>query len=181
MKIYAVLLMLLLTVATANTVKDKTVMQSKIREVGVPRDVVMPLSAYQPDCPLKLIFVRLNKSFDGGAPYPIIRLQNIGNKPIRAYNIAYLIPGGTGGAWTSKGERILPGELIPEKKTPAANGDLQLTDSLRRALKLEGPMQAVWVFMVVRVEFEDGSIFEDEKGYGSLKDYFENLDIKKPH
>ena len=38
-----------------------------------------------------------------------------------------------------------------------------LTDELRERFKLKGPMKAVGVFMVVRVEFIDGSVYSNEQ------------------
>jgi hypothetical protein len=162
-------------IATITSAGQGRISQREILEVRVPRDVVRPLIAYQPDCPLKLDYLQVNNRTEGGTPSPIIRFRNVSGKTIRAYKIAFLIPGGAGGAWASDNEKILPGELIPEKHKPKTDNVIQLTDNLKKSLKLEGPMQAVWVFMVTRVMYEDNSVFEDEKTYRALEGYFEKI------
>lgn len=46
--------------------------------------------------------------------------------------------------------------------------------ALREKLKLQGPMKGIVALIVVRLEYDDESIFE-EKGYESQKEYFEKF------
>jgi len=50
-----------------------------------------------------------------------------------------------------------------------------MTEDLREKLKLRGPMTAVSVFMILRVEFEDGSVYSDEPTFTALQEYFERV------
>jgi len=55
-----------------------------------------------------------------------------------------------------------------------------MTDDLRERLKFRGPMKAVSVFMVVRLEFADGSVYSDEPTLKALQEYFEQVGAKVP-
>jgi hypothetical protein len=175
MKNKEIIVAVLLAVVVTITIGQQSLSQKTIREVMVPREIVLPLIAYQPKCPLKLEDMQVRKNVEGGTPSPILRFRNISGKTIRSYKISYLMPGGMGGSWGSSGERILPGELIPEKDIPTFHTVIPLTDDLIKSLKLDGPMQAIWVFIVDRIEFEDGFVYEDEKTGKALKTYFETL------
>jgi hypothetical protein len=53
-----------------------------------------------------------------------------------------------------------------------------LTDSLRKELHLDVPMLGVSVLMVVRVEFFDGTVYDDTSTFKSLQAYFKDVAIK---
>jgi hypothetical protein len=56
----------------------------------------------------------------------------------------------------------LPGEMQAEI--------VPLTPTIREKLKLAGPIQGIYMWMVVSVEYADGSHFE-ERGYEAVQDY----------
>jgi len=53
-----------------------------------------------------------------------------------------------------------------------------LTKELRQKLELQGPMRATVVLMVIRVEFTDGTVFDDEAVYNALCAFLEDLQFK---
>jgi hypothetical protein len=69
---------------------------------------------------------------------------------------------------TARGDAPQPGEVREVEIVP-------LTEDLRDKLKLRGPMTAVSVFIILRVEFEDGSVYSDERAFAALQEYFERV------
>jgi hypothetical protein len=61
---------------------------------------------------------------------------------------------------------------------PAFTLSSALTDELRKKLKLQPPMKGVLVLMVIRVEFTDGSLYDDEPVFLALTSYFQELGNK---
>ena len=71
---------------------------------------------------------------------------------------------------------VPPGELVPsdgDQTEPVA-----LTGELRQKLKLQEPMKGLVVLMVVRVEFTDGPVYDDEKVFKSMLAYMDDLQSK---
>jgi hypothetical protein len=175
MKLYPVALAILSVIIVANY-KIQSGSQSKpFGDVTIDREILFPLIAYQPEVPLKPELIKLRTTVKGGSKTPLVRFRNQSGKSIRAYTIAYMYPGGSGGEWSSRDNNILSGELVPEKDSPAFDNASPLNDDQRRFLSLQGSMQSICIFMVVRIEFSDGSVFDDQKAYDSLKEYLEKM------
>jgi hypothetical protein len=149
----------------------------KRRAVVVPPDVVLTTIANELDCPLKFDKVSLIQYVDGaGGGGEVYELSNHGGKAIRAYSLAIWSSVGTGNFIEQK--VVKTGPLQPGEKAPVAGeGEeiefVPLTAELRDRFKLKGPMKAVTVFMVVRVEFSDGSVYSNESTFAALQEYFE--------
>ena len=144
----------------------------------VPRDVILPVVAAQPDCPLQFEEVKHVKRLNGGS-WNVYRLRNRGTKPIRAYTVAELSTGGP--AWTSSWPRkradelFLPGEVHPRPGESTQIEIVPLTEQLRLEAKLPEPMDVVAVLMIVRVEFADGTVYSDEQTHKALQSYFQKI------
>jgi hypothetical protein len=149
----------------------------KFRAVAFPREIGLISVAYQPNCPLRFENAKLLAGVEGGS-LKDYRLRNIGTKAIRSIKIG----DSTGNVWSwdvaKEHGLIKPGHLIP----PWSNEDwvevVPLTTDLRKRLNLQGPMRAIVVLMVIRVEFMDGSRFDDEQVFNALRVYLDDVQEK---
>jgi hypothetical protein len=165
----------MLPVSVVNKIGEQdSHLRGTMNAVIVPREIIFPVVAYQPECPLKLIPSKILAYLDGGGR-EILSCRNLGAQPIKSYTVAWRSSVGTGGKLVADSEWITPGEEVSLLSEPRYTKQVPLTDDLRKKLKLEGPMQAILVFMVVKVEFADGAIFQDENAYKALQDYFEKM------
>lgn len=147
----------------------------------IPPELVLPVVAYQPDCPLKFESVKLLQNADRGTPTADdFALRNIGNKAIRDFIVASY--SSYGGMWSMSRPAnqlknlVLPGALAPPLSETDQVEVVELTEAMRDKLKLrDQKMGGVAVFMVVRVEFADGTVFSDEKASQALEAYFQRL------
>jgi hypothetical protein len=153
-----------------------TAPQEKQRAVMVPPEIILPVVVSQPDCPLQFENVVLLKYLNGlgGEAY---QLRNRGTKTIRSYTIATLTTAGTGDEITTD-KSLKPGQTSPPPHEGEEVEIVRLTDELREKLKLWGSLSGVIFFMVVRVEFADGTVFSDEMAYKTLREYFETATAK---
>jgi hypothetical protein len=153
--------------------------QPKRKAVLVPADHVLTTIANQPDCPLKFDKVAMIVYVDAeGGGSDVYELRNHGSKAIRGYTVAVWTSIGTGNIVEQKRVGtgpVLPGEIAPQPVRGREVEIVPITDALRDKLKLGGPMTAVSVFMILRVEFEDGSIYSDEPAFTALQQYFETI------
>jgi hypothetical protein len=145
------------------------------RSVSIPRDILLPVSVYQPDSPLKLTYVDMRKPLSRGNIFPLVIYRNESRKSIKGYSISL----GGGNILT---ERDLPKEewIHPNKELiigePANYPLVPLSDELRKELDLQGTMWGLWPFMILRVEFSDGSVYDDTKTHNSLRTYYEQFE-----
>lgn len=155
------------------------------RAVLVPLEVLLPVVVSQPDCPLQYEDVKLIKYTEGyltGFVGKSYRLRNRGSKPIRSYTKAYLTTGGGGNEVTWEAppapldsQLLMPGQVPPNDSVVEI---VPLTEELRDKLKLRGPTEGAFFFMVVRVEFSDGTVYSAEREYKALETYFERVSDK---
>jgi hypothetical protein len=143
-------------------------------ELNIPRKVILPVTAYQPGCPLQLQYVSLHASSAGGSSDAVIRFRNVSEKTIKGYRIVWVFPGGAGGAWSEKSANVLPGQLVPYKAAPVIEKTASISSQVRGSSVLPNKMQGICLFIVPRVEFLDGSFYEDEEVNNSLQQYFES-------
>jgi hypothetical protein len=127
--------------------------------------------AYQPECKLKFEEVKFLAGVDGGDS-PSVLVRNVGTRPIRSFTV--------GGAWGTEtwSEEFTKKLFMPGERTVPGNDDteiLPLSKELRDKLKLDGPMKAVFVLMVVRVEYADGSVYSAEPTYKAFLKFAEEL------
>lgn len=66
---------------------------------------------------------------------------------------------------------------MPGDKTPGDDNAeiVPLTDELRDKLKLKGPMRALVVFMIVHIEYADGTVYSAESTYKAFLKYGDEL------
>ena len=148
--------------------------QDEHRFVVMPREQGLLLIAPQPDSPLKFENARLLVNIKSGLWVKSFELRNRGEKPIRGFTVAAAGNGEWGWEASDASYYILPGETAPPMVGNSRDEILPLTKELREKLKLQGPMKGIVALIVVRVEYADGSTFEDS-AYGAMKDYFEKL------
>uniref|UniRef100_A0A7C3PGU5 Uncharacterized protein n=1 Tax=Oscillatoriales cyanobacterium SpSt-418 TaxID=2282169 RepID=A0A7C3PGU5_9CYAN len=174
---YLIVMFWLICACVTNVVGGHQEQQiKKSRYVIVPREVVLPVIADQPDCPLKFEKVLYVAGIDAGGG-PVYEIRNQGTKPIQSFVIAALHSVGGANAWGFRAETLndwlMPGETEPKPDEVPQTEIIPLTDKLREQLKLNGPMKAIVIFMVVRVEFADGSIYSDEEVNKALHALFD--------
>lgn len=163
-------LCLLLITAAASIGAGQTIGADRLKVFTVPREHILPVVVYQPDCPLRVEgTLSYIVSLEGGAGLDY-KLRHTGTKPIQAYTIAWLTFAGRGEelSFTAKTEmdRIKPGEVIPRERRSA--DFVPLTDDLRKKFKIDRSLYSVVYLMVVRIEFDDGTIYSDEEAYKNL-------------
>ena len=65
----------------------------------------------------------------------------------------------------------MPGQLVPIKEEDVEL--VPLTKEVREKLNLEGSTKIVTIFMVIDVEYADGTRYTDQTAFNALEDYFE--------
>jgi hypothetical protein len=156
-----------------------TLRSEKQQAFVIPSEIIMPVVAAQPGCPLKFENVQSIFYVDHRSSAETFELRNVGVKSIRDFKVASYTS--YGGMWSKSRPQnelqrvILPGELASlggEEEVEV----IPLNDELRTKFKLnDRPMGGVVVLMVVRVEFADGTVFSDEKASKALEAYFKKL------
>lgn len=150
-------------------------LSSRHQYVALPSDQGILVLASQPDSPLEFTNSELLVDVNGpsGLWVKAFGLRNRGTKPIRAYWVAAV--GQEEWSWKAPDSSrfIMPGQMA-EPLSKSKSEIVPLTKELREKLKLEGPMKGIVVFAVKRVEFADGSTF-DQPGYASMLEYFEKF------
>jgi hypothetical protein len=159
-----------------------TAQTKKERAFVVPPEHVLPAVVSQPDCPLKFENVKVLYYLDGGMA-DSFELRNRGTKPIRDYTVAWYSSYGNASVMKKPikeaGTLILPGALAPQD---GVEGDVEIVpipDQFNKKFKLKDrPMDGVVMFMVVRVEFADGTTYNNEAASSALREYFESVSDK---
>lgn len=148
--------------------------QPKEQFFRVPSSVILPVVTYQQDCPIEFLKPSILYHVGGGG-LESFQIRNRGTKPIRAYTIATVTSAGSGAKWrfeaSGPSELLMPAELraISQEKSMDV---VPLTNVMRDEYKLRGPMKGITVFIVVRVEYGDGSVYDNEPEYKELEDFF---------
>lgn len=178
MRYFICVLCLTFICAVGESAGQETAQSDRRHAVVIPPEIIMPVVASQPDCPLQFENVKLLKYLDGSGG-EMYQLRNRSLKPIRSYKIAMWISVGTGDE-TSWPRELTSELLMPDQTTPRASEGreikiVRLTDELRDKLKLRGSMQGIIVFMVVSVEFADGTTYNDEITSKALEAYTERI------
>lgn len=171
MKHKAITLLLMFFCFACSVSSQQVNHQEKKRYVVIPDDLVLVTVAHQPDCPLQFEEAKVLAAMDGSevAGYTV---HNIGAKPIRSFMLA--VPGATIG-WSEEFTKrlFMPGERTDDDDDVEI---VPLTAELRTKLKLDGPMRTIVLFMVIRIEYADGTIYSAESTYKAFKKYADKLD-----
>lgn len=166
-----ILVCLLCLCALTNASAQKSDSRAERRLAVIPPDQGILVVANQQDSPLEFVNPKLLVDMHGLWKTDF-KLRNRGTKPIRAYTVAAIGLNEWGWKATDSSHYIMPGQV---DSLPGEEGELvPLTEELRDKLKLRGPMKGIMALTVVRVEYADGSAFE-EKAYEAQKEYFEKL------
>jgi hypothetical protein len=144
----------------------------------VPSDQGLLVIVNQPESPLEFVNPKLLADTRSRPWSPDFTLRNRGTKPIRAYTVAVIGLSEWGWKAQDSDHYVMPGQVAP----PLGKGEegelVPLTEELRDKLKLRGPMKGIMALTIVRVEYGDGTVFED-KGYEAQREYFEKLYLSK--
>lgn len=143
------------------------------RIVETPREISLPVVAVQPGCPVGFVNIKRFAALGGGG-FDDYEYHNIGTKPIREIIVASTT--GTIGGWRAKSPNkpLMSGQTTPKVKDNRYKL-VALTEEIREKLNLKGSMRSVVVFMIISVEFSDGTRYDDEKTYKALMPYYEKL------
>lgn len=135
----------------------------------VPPEQALALVVNQPKSPIEFQDIKAVISVSGWDEGHIgysFRLRNRSTKPIRAYTVSR-----SGGEYAviadNPKDYIMPGQLAPPF-TKTNSEIVPLTDELRDKLKLRGEMKQIVMLMVVRVEYADGTVFDDTTAYNAM-------------
>ena len=174
-------LTLLFVISFSCTVNGQDAVRlQKPRAFITPSEILLPVVASQPGCPLKFENVRSIFYVDRAGTAETFDLRNTGSKPIRNFTVASYTS--YGGMWSkSRPKSELQRLVLSGEDAGPIGGEeeveiIPLNDELRTKFKLtDRPMGGVVVLMVVRVEFADGTVFSDEKASKALEAYFKKL------
>jgi len=144
----------------------------------IPGDDIAVVIACQPDCPIAFVNPRCFGFLQGGGGGQIYQIQNRGAKAIKGYTLAILNSSGGLTERTAKPRR----HLQPEETTPRSLDDwnldiVPLTDQIREKLRVDGHLKGLTLFMIVSVEFADGSTYDARSEYESLKTFLKDNPI----
>jgi hypothetical protein len=145
-----------------------------------PSEDVLVVIAHQPDCPIEFLSAYCVGFLSGGGR-EIYTIRNRATKPIKGYTIAIVDSDGTEDKHSIMINRPVayfrPGAILPSSRADQNLDIVPLTDQLREKFKVKGEMSVVKIFMIVRVEFADGSVYSAEPAYKSLKKFFDKNSI----
>ena len=149
--------------------------------VIVPYDIILPVILSQPDCPLQIERVLIVKFLDGRGE-ELYQVRNRGTQPIRSYTLAEWNSANNGYTtdWPTQptNDLLLPGRSVPQNSFGQQLEFVNLTDGLRDRLRLRDSMRGIKVFMILRVEFADGTTYNDEQTYRALQNQFRSLNSR---
>jgi hypothetical protein len=149
--------------------------QQSEKKFLIPRNILFPLTAYQPDCPIKFDDVKFVGTVKSGTGHPVYSFRNNSNKVIISYTIVYRFIGGGGGRISSDEAVIHPGEIVTIGNMPANESLVSFTSRLRDIKDSSDKMENMLILTVVQVKFSDGSFFEDKKACEALDVYLESI------
>jgi hypothetical protein len=141
-----------------------------------PSEEVLVVIAHQPDSPIEFVNA-YRVGFLSGGGTDVYRLRNRATRPIKGYTIAIINSDGTGGEHSTTVNLPVayfkPGAVWPSSRTDQNLDIVPLTEELREKFKVNGEMRVVKIFMVVRVDLADGSVYNAEPTYKSLTKFFD--------
>lgn len=152
------LVVIIISVVTASSQEAHSA-----KAVIIPSEIYMPTIVAQGECPLKIEKAIVAKML-AGSQRAYFQARNTGPKPIVFFQVAiwHSDNSGINAIWPYKRTQsvVLPGELAPSEMNDGSVEFVPLTDNLKRKLGLTGKMKKIVFFMVFKIEFQDGSIFD---------------------
>jgi len=114
---------------------------------------------------------------DSGASY---QLRNTGNKPISSYTIAIWNSDNTGNLikWHLNEDQglFMPGQRSSSGHQDSGLAIVPLSKELKDSLSLRPPMRGVIFFMILDIEFSDGTRYDAKNILDSLKDHLKHFE-----
>lgn len=136
---------------------------------------------HQPDSPLqfKKAVLLVGPGANGVGGYEV---RNRDARPITGYTVALWTSGDTKSVWTYKAaspkEWMMPGQSAVSKHSLPLAEITPVPNDLRAKMNLDGPLRGFGVFLVVEVNFSDGTSYNDRTTFAALQDYMERLSRK---
>lgn len=170
------------TTLALNTEKEKAVV--------IPSEIYFPTIVAQPDCPLKIEKAVMAKMMDG-TRRTFYQARNTGDKAISYFQIDAVQSDGTGftAIWPYRRslKDLLPSQIAVSNINDGSVEFLPLTEDLKIRLDLTTrKMRAIVFFIVVKIEFQDGTTFHAEPLRDSLEEHlkmfedeYENVQPKR--
>lgn len=154
--------LLLLTVMSSGILSQEP--KRKTKAVVIPNEIYLPTIVAQPDCPLKIEKAFVGKTLDGTEEM-FFQARNTGSKPIVFFQIDMIGTNGGGQASIFPYERnqtsVPPGAVAPPGLKEDSVEFVPLTEDLKRKLRLTGgKMRVIALFMVLKVQFQDGTTYD---------------------
>ena len=174
----SVSLLFLILISSATLGQEK---RNKAKAVIIPSEIYMPTIVAQPDCPLRIEKAFVGKMLDG-TEQMFFQARNTGSKPIVSFQINMM--GTNGGGQTSlfPYERtqtsIAPGAVAPPGLKEDSVEFVPLTEDLKQKLRLTGKMRVIALFMVLKVEFQDGTTYDATPLLDSLEEHLRLFESK---
>ena len=163
-----VVLLELLVLANLQQASDK-----KERGYLMPSEDLLVVIANQPEAPIEFLRA-FCVGFPEGGGWEAYQIRNRSGKAISRYDIATI---NSEGSYAERSTELsdpahyfFPGQIRPRELN---YDEVPLTAKLRAEHHLDGKMKRIIVFMIVKVEFADGSKFDATRQYESLKVFFE--------
>lgn len=148
--------------------------RSKVKAVVIPSDIYFPTIVSQPDCPLKIEKAFVGKLLDG-TEEKFFQARNMGNKAVVSFQVYIMGSNGSGSTSIYPYRRNLPSVLPGAVASPGLKENsvefVPLTEELRQNLRLTGKMRVIAFFMILEVEFDDGSRYDATKLRDSLEEH----------
>jgi len=157
----------------------------KIQYVEVPREQVLVVLVYQPNCPLRIEEASCLFRIDKRKTIIRYRVRNVSSKPISDFTVTSWDLDGGGGTlpvlMTGSEGLLRPGQSLDS--LDSANSEvLSMTIELREQVMqnaraiFEGKMRHSYFLIVDQVGFADGSMYKDQRVSQSLSDHLSEHD-----
>ena len=151
------------------------------KAVVIPSEIYMSAVVAQPDCPVKIERALVAKMLDGSQK-GFFQARNTGNKPIVFFQVAmwHSDNSGLNAIWPYRRTQsvVLPGELAPSEMNDGSIEFVPLTENLKDKLGLTGKMRRIVFFMVFKIEFQDGSVYDATPLLNSLEQHLTMFEEK---
>jgi hypothetical protein len=156
-------------------IRGQQTTEVKPKAVIVPADIYLPIIVPQPLCPLQFEKILIVKYLDK-RQVEFYEVRNLGQKPIRSYTYAAVTSTDLEEMYSREpSDSIMPNEVMVFPDDTRSIDFVPLTDELRDKLKLRGPMKEAIIFMILNVEFADGSRYDDSAKYDKIREHIRQL------
>lgn len=146
----------------------------------LPNDVALVLIAQQDACPIKIERTTLFLDLESKTLRVAYRLRNASSKKLRRITLSKWHLGGGGGDLSpiDFASPVRPNKVFEIGEVDAAEVK-RLGDDWRKELGLkEDGMVGVILVFIRRVEYEDGSYYEQEKAMGNLQEFLNRIELR---